>query len=191
MKIKIKWNNFRNVLLFVYLDLLSFSMTLPNANKDLLICAPSLNLAPSAPEYDTRSEPARSTKFKVETLTAESTDMRGLMLLILRSVSSSVLSRLSITTRKIACDRLLVSLAPVAPKLRFSRRSFHQKKMEIRKRYLLSPKEKIPNNCSADKTISSLTFPTYTPFCTKISQWLNFLKEILHQYLHEFWAFWN
>eukprot|EP00966_Prymnesium_polylepis_P105610 2446065-Prymnesium_polylepis.1 len=40
-------------------------MTLPSAESDLLIFAPSLSLSPVAPVFETRSEPARSTRLIV------------------------------------------------------------------------------------------------------------------------------
>lgn len=54
----------------------SFAMTLPRANRDLLIWPPSFSLIPSAPVWPTRSDPARSTKLRHETLTAPEKEAR-------------------------------------------------------------------------------------------------------------------
>jgi len=94
-----------------------------------LILPPSFWRSPVAPVWRTLSDPAKSTRFNVETLTAPLLPLSSP-----RSTSSSSslassslsstfffvsLSRLSTVILKIVCDRELLSFIPVAATLRF------------------------------------------------------------------------
>lgn len=71
-------------------------MTLPKTSKDLLMFTPSLNVAPSAPVFFARSDPARSTKWNLAVIYSS-----GFSSYL---SSPSMIALCSIAIVKMACD---------------------------------------------------------------------------------------
>ena len=87
-------------------------ITFPRVSRDLLIAAPSFKDVPLVPDFSTRSEPARSTRFNVDILVGLS-----LAQLLRSGLADGVATFLpSIVNRTITCDLELCAFIFVTPK---------------------------------------------------------------------------
>uniref|UniRef100_A0A493SYV2 Uncharacterized protein n=1 Tax=Anas platyrhynchos platyrhynchos TaxID=8840 RepID=A0A493SYV2_ANAPP len=89
-------------------------MTLPKASSPQLIWMLSFSLSPVFPVFTIRSEPARSTKWNLETRTWPEAGTEG-WLWRARRVRRPAPRRCSIVTVKMVCERLDCALMWVAP----------------------------------------------------------------------------